>query len=369
MRGDVQGRAVVVPCIVRQQPQVHLLDDPRRGGLEVIQKNIRHLRLLQGQAPGADILPQQSQRRIGAVHLLQNFQGPLLPGHGGVDVIQQQHGRRLHRQALPPGQYLRRTEQCIQLGPGTQLQRQVRRRIQQLQCHLIVQLLRPPQIRQHRRQKPLLPSGAAGEQGLHAEFQGEPDPPPVLGHQLMIRIDDLLQIQPPLIQIRHRPQIRTAVRRTLLGVACVEPCDDLPHESRRLTADVPLTVHQQFIEKGQRLHLLGNVQIQGVGLEHPQIGPQPPPVGLTTSLLQQGGKAPLPGKPVHQLHVVGHTLHGQGLQHLRILHQGHRLLRQRLRVRPLHGHVHSPADHIRLEVLQAGVNSGVAAALLPVHVV
>ena len=49
MRGDVKGRAVVVPCIVRQQPQVHLLDDPRRGGLEVIQKNIRHLRLLQMQ--------------------------------------------------------------------------------------------------------------------------------------------------------------------------------------------------------------------------------------------------------------------------------------------------------------------------------
>ncbi len=81
MRGDVKGRAVVVPCIVRQQPQVHLLDDPRRGGLEVIQKNIRHLRLLQMQeTPGADILPQQGQRHIAAVHLLQNCRGLLCRG-------------------------------------------------------------------------------------------------------------------------------------------------------------------------------------------------------------------------------------------------------------------------------------------------
>ena len=121
----------------------------------------------------------------------------------------------------------------------------------------------------------------------------------MLGHQLVVGIDDLVQIQLPLIQIGDAAWVGTAAGGTLLGVAGVEAADDLTQQRRRLSADVALSVHQQLIEKGQSLYLLGDVQVQGVGFKHAQIGAETAPVGFAAGQLQQPGKAALAGKAAH----------------------------------------------------------------------
>ena len=122
-------------------------------------------------------------------------------------------------------------------------------------------------------------------------------------------------------------------------------------------------MHQQLVEERQRLHLLGDVEIQGVGLEHAQIGAQAAPVCLTPGQLQQLGEATLPGKPAHQLHVVAHALHGHGVESLLVGHEGRLLLRAGRRVMALQRHVHALVGHELLEIPQAGVDPHVALPL------
>ena len=129
------------------------------------------------------------------------------------------------------------------------------------------------------------------QQGVYRKFQGISDPTAVLGHQLMVRKDDFFQIQLPLTQVGDIAQ-GLAVPGAFLHIARVEIGDDGAHQCRRLAADVSLPVHQQLIEERQRLHLLRQAQIQGVGFDNPQIGSQPPPIRLAPGLLQQLGKAP-----------------------------------------------------------------------------
>ena len=81
------------------------------------------------------------------------------------------------------------------------------------------------------------------QKGIDHEFQRVADPAPVLGHQLVVRENALLQAGLPLAQIRQRAGA-LAVRRTLLYITCVEIRDNGPHQGRRLTPNVTLPVHQ-----------------------------------------------------------------------------------------------------------------------------
>ena len=370
MGGDVQHRAVLPGGVVLQQADVHLLQYPGGAGFQVVQENVGDHLLRQGAGGAAldDPAAQQVQGRgVPAVDFLQNPQGTAAAAVQPVQPVHQQHRRRPDGDVLPVAHPLGKPQQKLLPGPGQGRRRQGRRRVQQLEGHLILQLLGMAVIGEEGGQKPLLPARAPLQQGVHGKFQGIADPALVLGHQLVVGIDDPLQIQLPLVQVRGDTGVRAAVRRALLGIARVEPGDDLPQQGRRLAADVPLPVHQKFIQKGQGLDLLGNVQIQGVGLEHPQIGPQTPPVGFAPGLLQQGGKAPLSRQPVHQADVVAHALQGQGVQGLLVRHQGGVLFRQRRCVPASQGHVHPPGQHELLKVIEPGIHQLIAAALFPVH--
>ena len=191
----------------------------------------------------------------------------------------------------------------------------------------------------------------------------------MLAHELPVGEGDLLQVQLPLVQVRDGPAVRLAVRGPLLHVPRVEAGDDLPHEGGGLTADVALTVHQQLVEEGQGLDLLGDAEVDGVGLEHAQIGPQPLPVRPASGLLQQAGEATLAGEPAHQGDVV---FRPQKLQ------PRHRLLRvQQRHILPLGGgraavqqlHIHPTVHHVAFKVPQLGVDEGVPPALFLVDIV
>lgn len=81
------------------------------------------------------------------------------------------------------------------------------------------------------------------QEGVYDEFQGKADPAAVLGHQLVVGENDLLQIQLPLTYIGDIAQ-GAAARRALFYIAGVEIGDDGAHKRRRLPANVAFTVHQ-----------------------------------------------------------------------------------------------------------------------------
>ena len=149
----------------------------------------------------------------------------------------------------------------------------------------------------------------------------------------------------------------------------MEAGDDLPHEGRGLPADVPLPVHEELIEEGQGLHLLGKAEVDGVGLEHPQIGPEPAPVGLPPGQLQEPREAPLPGETAHEGDVVLRAQKAQCLHRLRLVHEGRVPAGQRRAGMAGEGGVHPQAHHVALKVPEFGVHEGVAQALGLVDVV
>ena len=360
-----------------QQADVHLLDDPGRGGLQVVQEDLRHRLLRQLQRRGA--APQLRQALLpaagqgGAVAAGHRQQGVLDDVPGGnvvLQIPQQLHRRGPDRQILPAAEGGGEVEEVIALPVGAHLHGQGGGGLQQLEGGLVPQPLRPAVVPQEGGQECLPPVRLALlQQGVHHQLQRKGDPPPVLGHELAVRVDDLVQVQPPLVHSRHRLPVGHVVRGLLLHIPRLEPGDDLPHEGRALAADVALPVHQQLVQKGQGLDLLGHAEIHGVGLEHPQVGPQPPPVRLAPGLLQQPGKAPLAGEAVHELHVVGHAEHLQLLHRLLLVHEGHILGLPGRPVGAGQGHVHPLADHILLKIPQLGVDEGVALALFLRHVV
>ena len=110
-------------------------------------------------------------------------------------------------------------------------------------------------------------------------------------------------------------------------------------------------------------------EVDGVGLQHPQTGPQPPPVRLPPGLLQQSREAPLPGEAAHQGHIVLHSQHPQGLHGLGGLHQGGVRLGERGAGPSGEGHVYPHAHHVALKIPQLGVDEGIPGPLLVGHVV
>ena len=372
MGGDVQGRTAAAAGEVGEQAQVGLLGDPGGGGLQVVQEDLGHhvLRQQQRRAAGQQVVPQPAQGgAVAAVHggdgLHRAVQFRVQP----VQPVQQQHGGQPHRQVLPAAHDHREVAQLPGVGGGEGGVRQGGGGVQQLEGHAVLRLLRAAVVGEHRGEEALLPAGTVAQQGDDGEFQGIADPAAVLGHQLVVGVEHLVQIQTPLVHVGGGPGVGAAALGALLGVARVEAGDDLAQQRRRLAADVALAVHQQLVEERQRQHLLGDVQVERVALEHAQIGAQPPPVRLAPGQLQKPGEAPLAGEPGHQLHVVGHAAHGQGVEGLVVGHQRGVLLRQGGGVAAAERHVHAPVDHVALKVLQPGVDPGVALLLLAVHIV
>ena len=146
---DVEQAPVSLPGQPGEQPDVDLLEDPRRGGLQVVQEYLGHRLPGQGGglAPSGDLphglLPQQRQGgTAGAVHLPQGPQQHVLGGDGRTEIIQQQNRRRAHRHILPGGQRLGEEEKVIPLPVRQDLHRQRRGRLQQLEGSLVLQPLR-----------------------------------------------------------------------------------------------------------------------------------------------------------------------------------------------------------------------------------
>ena len=370
MGGDVQQVAAPGLGEAGEQTDVDLLDDPGGGGLQVVQEDLGHGGLVQGRGGLPGELPrrhgpQQGQRgAAGAVHVPQGVEHDVLGGDGRAQPAQQQHRRRAHRHVLPLRQVLGEQEQIVALAVRQHLHRQGRGGLQQLEGGLVLQPLRPPVPAQKDGEKlpPPVPL-ALVQQGVDHHLQGEADPAPVLGQQLVVRADDLLQIELPLVHVRDGAALRGPAGGALLGVAGVEAGDDLPHEGRRLAADVPLPVHEQLVEKGQGLHLLGGAEVDGVGLEHAQVGPQAAPVRLPPGQLQKTREAALAREAAHKGRVVLHAQKPQLLQRLPLVHEGNILLGPGVGAGPGEAHVHPQAHHPALEVPQLGVDEGVAGAL------
>lgn len=255
------------------------------------------------------------------------------------------------------------------LARGADLQPDRPGGIEQLEGRLVVELLRVAEIGEKRRQEPLLAPRAALQQRVHGELERIADPPPVLEHQLVIGVDDLVEIELPLVEVGDLARVGLAVGGALLDIALVEARDDLADQRRRLTADVALAVHQKLIQKCQRLHLLRNVQIEGVRLKNAQIRAQAAPVHLAARQLQQLREAPLPGQTVHQFDVVPHALQHQRLQRLLVRQQRDGLFRLRCPVGPAERDVHAAGNHELLKIAQAGVDPRIAQALGLVHTV
>ena len=370
--GDVQSGAFAAAGKVGEQAQVGLLGDPGGSGLQVVQEYLGHhvIRQQQRRAAGQQVIAQPAQRgAVGAVHGGDGLQRAGQRRVQPVQAVQQQHGGQPHRQVAPAAHGHGEGTQLTGVGGGQGAVRQGGGGVEKLKGYGVLRVLRAAVVGKDRGEEALLPPGGVVQQGNDGEFQGVADPAPVLGHQLVVGVEHLVQIQLPLLHIGGRAGVGTAVRGALLGVARVEAGDDLAQQRRRLAADVALAVHQQLIEERQRLHLLRDVEIERVAFEYAEVGAQTPPVRLAAGQLQKPGEAPLAGEAGHQLHVVRHAAHGQGVERLVIGHQRGVLLRQGGGVAALQRHVHAPVDHVALEVLQAGVNTGVALLFHAVHVV
>ena len=97
--GDVEDRAGAAAGKIRQQADIGLLGEPRRGGLEVVQKDLGHgvIRQDDGGAAGQHVLPQQAQGAAAvAGDVLQRPQGRGGAGRQPVQPVQQQHGGGTH---------------------------------------------------------------------------------------------------------------------------------------------------------------------------------------------------------------------------------------------------------------------------------
>ncbi len=161
--GDMEGGAFAAAGKVRQQAQVALLGDPGRGSLQVVQEDL-----------GDHVLRQKKGRALREhMILLEIAQGAAVAvgdgGHGlqraavlrvqAGETVQQQHGGHADGQVLTQGQgggegrhlpgAAGRIGRIRQSGGG----------IQQLEGGVVVQILRPAVVGEHRGQEALLRPG------------------------------------------------------------------------------------------------------------------------------------------------------------------------------------------------------------------
>ena len=251
-----------------------------------------------------------------------------------------------------------------------QPQGQIAQRIRQGQRGAVVLRLRRLVVRQQCGEELRRFLGiAVFQRGRHHQLGGEANVTDLLGRQLVVGIEQQIQILGPQgeLGLLHRRLSRRGGQ--LLLIAQAEFGHHLPHQRRRLTADIPVRVQQQFIEKIHRLDLLIGGQIGGIRLQHTQICPHTGPVLLAAGLFQQIGKQPLMAEPAHHVQVVLHRHQAEGAVIGVRRHQGDVRLLLRRRVTALQRYVHAPGAQILLEIPQLAVDVLIAARFGGVHVV
>ena len=380
MGRDLQGAAAAAGGIPGQQLHVDHLDHPRRGGFQVVQQDTGQLLRLQG------------AHRI--LHRRAAYKGVLIPQGGqgkGRHFLPQQlrpdADRMLLRQDLPGAEEelqcrrLQRGVRAAALGQGEsghmlrlfrrqQPQGQIAQRIRQGQRGAVVLHLRRLVVRQQRGEELRRLLGVAVlQRGGYHQLGGEANVTDLLGRQLVVGIEQQVQILGPQgeLGLLHRRLSRRGGQ--LLLIAQAEFGHHLPHQRRRLTADVPVGMQQQLIEKIYRLDLLIGGQIGGIRLQHTQICPHTGPVLLAAGLFQQIGKQPLMAEPAHHVQVMLHRHQAEGAVIGVGRHQGDVRLFLRRRVVTLQRHVHAPGAQIFLEIPQLAVDVLIAARFGGVHVI
>ena len=251
-----------------------------------------------------------------------------------------------------------------------QLQGQIAQRVRQGQRGAVVLRLRRLVVRQQCGEELRRFLGiTVFQRGGHHQLGGEANVTDLLGRQLVVGIEQQIQILGPQgeLGLLHRRLSRRGGQ--LLLIAQAEFGHHLPHQRRRLTADVPVGMQQQLIEKIYRLDLLIGGQIGGILLQHTQICPHTGPVLLAAGLFQQIGKQPLMAEPAHHVQVVLHRHQAEGAVIGVRRHQGDVRLLLRRRVTALQRYVHAPGAQILLKIPQLPVDVLITALFGGVHMI
>ena len=217
---------------------------------------------------------------------------------------------------------------------------------------------------------------AGGEQVLADDLQGVGNADGVLGRNLPLRVQALVNIVfPQLHRLRQqghhcrRHGVGFSRLGTLLAVFRAAVGKNLPHDASGGAAHVAIRVHQQLIEQQQGLLLVGAGHIGAEFLQKEQIGPDALQILLTLGLLQKLLQGFVRADGAHEGDAAPQG-HGAKLPQ--------RLLRrQQGCVRPGDGRQgvdiylrrHAAADKHLLKVLQLGVDRAVAELLLRRHII
>ena len=378
---DVVGAALV--HLIRQQLDVHRLDDPGGAGFQVVQEDFaHHIGAVQNAPVHGHI-----QLQIGEDAVLQEQGGHVVfhrHGRGqqgnapaaGVAVGQpgRQHlekaGRRnAQRQCIPQEIEGGKLHQHLDLFVGAAVHRQVIQGVQQGKGSAVAHAagLAVPVQQPLEELRQVLGQGV-GQQTAHHALQRIADPVLVLGGELVVRPDDPGQSQLPQAQGGLLVHVG-GVGGPLFAVARVEPGHHLPGQVGRVAADVALPVAQQLIEEIQQLALLGAAQVGGILPENVQIGPDVLPVLLTAGGLQNVAEAPLVRQRVHHVQIVADAQEHQtlnGVVHAAQHHRGQLLHRGGVAGQV---HIHAQAAHIILKIVQAGVHKLIPPQFFRVHIV
>ena len=216
---------------------------------------------------------------------------------------------------------------------------------------------------------------AAAEEAFGDLLQGVGDPVGMIGGDLPVRMQALLDIAVPdlrrLVQHCHHGRGQRGlggVGRQLLAVPGAGIGENLTHDLAGPAADIAIGVHQQLIEERQDLLLVGPGHIGAVFVQQPQIGTQGRRRMLAPGLLQQLIEGAICGDGMHQLDVIGKGHPPQSAQSLIGGQQGRipvGLGRQR---HDLHLRRHALRQEIVLKVPQLAVDRPVAALLFLGHI-
>ncbi len=383
--GDMEGGfPLPPPGLVQQVLHAHGLQNPGRGGFQVVQEHAAcGLPLVQQSQKAGYVQPQQLPQPGleveqgdggGAVRRLHR------PGHGlSLGGILLQHRQKPAAQAhgggllgglpgfQPPGGVVR---QMGGVPGGNPLHRQIQRRVHQGEGPFRVFGGGVLVVAEKKLGKAgEVPVRAAAQQGVRRRLGLVADHADLPGGQAAVRVNELFQVLRPKLK---GPVLLGAGGRALgqlLAVAGEELGENPPHQPRRLASDVPVGLEQQLIEEFQGLLLLLHGPVGEVLPEDGHIGPDAPRVLLAPRRLQGAHEQPLPAQPVHEADVVVHRRPPQAQDHLVLIHQGGVLPGQERASGGFQGHVRAEALEIALEIPELHVYILVPPPFGGVHVV
>ena len=385
MGGDVENVGTVALFhLIQQVFHTHGLQDPWRGGFQIVQKyGGDGIRVVQQCPVGGDIqaqmrshlgLKEQKRRADDTVGALHRFRHGLPLRRVGGEYCQQiaeQPQRRCLLGGLtvlqPPGGKLHQQRLVCRADPvHGQVQHRVQQGKRRVRFHGGGVMVVPEELR-----------GKAGSIGVGALLQQRvrhglglvADHTGLPGRQPPVGMDQLLQIFRPQQERTVFLRARGDAGGQLLLIAGVKACQDAADQGGGLAADVAVGEHQKLIEKIQGLLLLGRAPVGEILFENRHIGPQPFPLLFTAGGLQDVGEELLPAQAVHQADVVIHRRAADGRDYLVRGHQCNVLLGVGRSAGGGEGGVHTEGDHVLLKVLEFFVNIAVTPPLGGIDVV